>query len=148
MRDDLHALTEVFAGALLTQHFLIDLTSGDVGLLREENVKETLVVADVEIGLGAIFGHVDFTVLERVHGARIDVDVRVKLLLEYLDTTAAQQTTQRRGSQTLTERGNNAAGDENMLGDVFLRITMCSSNHGISLYHPRMTRRVTDIRFR
>ena len=60
-------------------------------------------MADVEIGLGAIFGHVDFTVLERVHGARIDVDVRVKLLLEYLDTTAAQQTTQRRGSQTLTE---------------------------------------------
>ena len=148
VRDDLHALTEVFAGALLTQHLLIDLTSGDVGLLGEENVKETLVVADVEIGLGAIFGHVDFTVLERVHGARIDVDVRVKLLLEHLDTTAAQQTTQRRGSQTLTERGNNAAGDENMLGDVFLRITMCSSNHGISLYHPRMTRRVTDIRFR
>ncbi|AQM42931.1 CTP synthetase [Bifidobacterium breve] len=31
---------------------------------------------------------------------------------------------------------------------MFLRITMCSSNHGISLYHPRMTRRVTDIRFR
>ena len=32
VRDNLHALAEVFAGALLAQHFLIDLTGGDVGL--------------------------------------------------------------------------------------------------------------------
>ena len=56
-----------------------------------------------------------------------------------MDTAAAQQTTERRCGQALAERGDNAASDENMLGDVFLRITMCSSNHGISLYHPCMT---------
>ena len=146
VRDDLHALAEVFAGALLAQHFLIDLTGGDVGLLAQEDVEETLVVADVEIGFGTVFGHVDLTMLERVHGARVDVDVRIELLLQNMDTAAAQQTTERRCGQALAERGNNAASDENMLGDVFLRITMCSSNHGISLYHPCMTRRVRQTR--
>ena len=37
-------LAEVFAGALLAQHFLIDLTGGDVGLLAQEDVEETLDV--------------------------------------------------------------------------------------------------------
>ena len=96
VRDDLHALAEVFAGALLAQHFLIDLTGGDVGLLAQEDVEETLVVADVEIGFGTVFGHVDLTMLERVHGARVDVDVRIELLLQNMDTAAAQQTTERR----------------------------------------------------
>ena len=146
VRDNLHALAEVFAGALLAQHFLIDLTGGDVGLLAQEDVEETLVVADVEIGFGTVFGHVDLTMLERVHGARVDVDVRIELLLQNMDTAAAQQTTERRCGQALAERGDNAASDENMLGDVFLRITMCSSNHGISLYHPCMTRRVHQTR--
>lgn len=103
-------------------------------------------MADVEIGFGTVFGHVDLTMLERVHGARVDVDVRIELLLQNMDTAAAQQTTERRCGQALAERGDNAASDENMLGDVFLRITMCSSNHGISLYHPCMTRRVHQTR--
>ena len=48
-------------------------------------------MADVEIGFGTVFGHVDLTMLERVHGARVDVDVRIELLLQNMDTAAAQQ---------------------------------------------------------
>ena len=48
MRNDLHALAEVFAGAFLAQHLLIDLTGGDIGLLAQVDVEETLVMADVE----------------------------------------------------------------------------------------------------
>ena len=51
-------------------------------------------MADVEIGLGTVFGHIDLAVLERVHGARVDVDVRVELLLQHMDAAAAQQTTE------------------------------------------------------
>jgi hypothetical protein len=37
-------------------------------------------VAEVEVGLGAVVEHEHLAVLERVHRARIDVDVRVELL--------------------------------------------------------------------
>ena len=103
VRDDLHALAEVLPRAFLAQHLLINLPGGDVGLLGEEHVEEALVVADVEIGLGTVFGHIDLAVLERVHGARVDVDVRVELLLQHMDAAAAQQTTERGGGQAFSE---------------------------------------------
>ena len=142
VRNDLHALAKVFAGAFLAQHLLVDLSGGDVGLLAQVDVQEALVVADVEIGFGAVLGDVDLTVLERVHRARIHVDVRIELLLQNLDAAATKQAAEGRGCQAFAEGGNNAAGDENMLGDVFLRIAMLSSNHGTSVYQRRKTRRV------
>jgi hypothetical protein len=35
-------------------------------------------MTEVEIGFGAIIGDKNFSVLERRHGARIDVDIRVE----------------------------------------------------------------------
>ena len=90
VRDDLHALSKVFAGAFLAQHFLVDLAGGDVRLLAQIHVKETLIVADVEIGFGAVLGDIDFAMLERIHSARINVDVRIELLLQNLDATATK----------------------------------------------------------
>ena len=43
------------------------------------HVGEALVVAEVEVGLGAVVGDEHFAVLERRHRAGIDVDVRVEL---------------------------------------------------------------------
>ncbi len=139
VRDHLHALAEVFAGALLAEHFLVDLAGRDIRFLRKEDVEETLVVADVEIGLRAVLGHIDLTVLERVHRARVDVDVRIELLLQHTQATAAQQTAEGGSGKTLAKGGNDAAGDENVLGDVFLSIAMLSSNHGSSWYRSAVT---------
>ena len=47
---------------------------------RERLVDEALVVAEVEIGLGAVVGDEDLAVLVRVHRPGVDVDVRVELL--------------------------------------------------------------------
>ena len=96
-------------------------------------------MADVEIGFRAILGHIDLAMLERVHGAGIDIDVRVEFLLQHTQSPAAQQTSERGSGKTLAKGGNNAASDENMLGDVFLSIAMLSSNHGSSWYRSGMT---------
>jgi hypothetical protein len=40
---------------------------------------EALVMAEVEVGFGAVVGDEHFAVLKRRHGARIDVDVRIEL---------------------------------------------------------------------
>ena len=104
MGNDLHALAQIFAGALLAQHGLVDLARGDVGLLGERNIEETLVMADVEIGLGAVLGDIHLTMLEGVHGSRINVDVGVELLLQNAQATAAKEPSERRSGQTFTKR--------------------------------------------
>ena len=80
VRDDLDGVAEVLAAALLGDDRRVDLAGGDVGLAGQVAVEEPLVVTDVEVGLGTVLGDEDLTVLERVHGARIDVEVGVELL--------------------------------------------------------------------
>ena len=66
-------------------------------------------MAEVEIGLAAVVGHVDLAVLIRAHRARIDVDVRVELLQRHLVAVAFEQRADRGGGETLAERRHDAA---------------------------------------
>ena len=70
VRDDLHGVAEVLAAALLGDDRRVDLAGGDVGEPAQVAVEEALVVAEVEVGLGAVVGDEDLAVLERVHRAR------------------------------------------------------------------------------
>ncbi|MNM57342.1 hypothetical protein D3C81_685400 [compost metagenome] len=79
VRNDLHGRAQVVAAALLANHFFVDATGGDRVLAAQAGTHEALVVAQVEIGFGAVVGDIHLTVLERAHGARIDVDVRIEL---------------------------------------------------------------------
>ena len=63
--------------ALTAQH-VVDATGGEVVVLGHAGADEPLVVPQIEVGLGAVMGDEHLTVLERAHGARIDVDVRVQ----------------------------------------------------------------------
>ena len=116
VRDDLHGVAQVLAPPLLGDHRRVDLAGGDVRRAAEPGVEEPLVVADVQVGLGAVVGDEDLTVLERVHGAGVDVQVGVELL--HLDPQAAhlQQPAQAGRGQTLAEARGDAAGNEEMLG--------------------------------
>ena len=135
VRDDLHGVAEVLAAPLLGDHVRVDLAGGHVGPAGEVGVEEALVVTDVEVGLGAVLGDEDLTVLERVHRSGVDVEVGVQLLHRDPEATAGQQGTQRTRCQSLAERGHNAAGDEDelrRLGVVKKAAITCSrrSIHG------------------
>ena len=80
VRDDLHGVAEVVAAPLLGDHLGVDLAGGDVGDAAQVGVEEALVVADVEVGLGAVVGDEHLAVLERVHRPGVDVEVGVELL--------------------------------------------------------------------
>src|SRR6266487_2288110 len=103
------------SAALLADHPLPDRAGCVVRVSREVLVDEALVVADVEIGLGAVLGHEYLTVLERAHRARVDVDVRVELLHLDLEAARLQQPAQRSGGDALAEGRDDAAGDEDVL---------------------------------
>ncbi len=42
--------------------------------------RKALIVAQIEVGFGSVFSNIAFTMLIRVEGAGIDVDVGVKFL--------------------------------------------------------------------
>src|SRR5258708_5358123 len=90
VRDDLHGLAEVIAAPLLLDDFQVDTAGGEVALPRGPHGGEALVVAEVEIGLGAVIGDEDFAVLERRHRAGIDVDVGIELLQRDPETARFQ----------------------------------------------------------
>ena len=86
--------------------------------LRELGVREALVVAQIEIGLGAVVGDEDFAVLERAHRARIDVEIGIELLQRHVQPAAFEQTADGSRRDALSQRRNHAAGHE----DVFRTI--------------------------
>ena len=55
----------------------------------EDAVGEPLVMAEIEIGLGAVVQHVNFAVLIRVHRAGIDVEIGIELLEDDLQAASS-----------------------------------------------------------
>ncbi len=116
MRDDLHGFAEIFAVALLIQNIPVHLSGGQVGIFVQILVDKTLVVTEIEVGLGAVIGDINLAVLKRAHRARIDVDVRIELLSGDLQPAALEQPAERCGRDALAETGYNAAGYKDILG--------------------------------
>ena len=118
VRDDLDGAAEEVAAPLARDHGRVDLPGGDVVSTREAEVDEALVVAEVEVGLGAVVGDEDLAVLVGVHRARIDVDVRVELDDGDGDPAALEQTAERGDGDALADRRNDSAADEDVLGQT------------------------------
>ena len=62
--DDLDGLPQISALTLLVQHVPVHLAGGQVGVLVQVFVDEALVVAQIQIGLGAVIGHEHLAVLQ------------------------------------------------------------------------------------
>ena len=118
VRDHLDGRAEVLALALAADDGVVDAPRSRVRGARRVLVDEALVVTEVEVGLGAVLGDEDLTVLVGRHGARIDVHVRVELLHADLETARLEQRSQRGGGDALAERGDDSARDEDVLGGL------------------------------
>src|SRR3984957_1461709 len=112
VRDHLDGRAEVVAPALAADDGVVDPAGGDVRGPARVGVGEALVVAEIEVGLGAVLGHEHLAVLIRRHRARVDVDVRVELLQLYVEPPRDEQPTDRGCGDALAERGDHSARDE------------------------------------
>ena len=116
VRDHLDGAAEVVAAALAPDHRVVDRARGGVRGAARVRVREALVVAQVEVGLGAVLGDEHLAVLERAHRPGVHVDVRVELLDRHGQPARDQQPTQRGGRDALPKCGDDAAGDEDEAG--------------------------------
>ena len=80
----------------------------------ERGVGEALVVAEVEVGFGAVVGDEDLAVLEGRHGPGIDVEVGVEL--HQIDREAARFSRQPMdAAASPLPSGHNSAGHKDVL---------------------------------
>ena len=61
-------------------------------------------MAQVEVGLGPVVGDEDLAVLERAHGAGVDVEVGIELLDDHLEAPALEQASQGGSRDALAQR--------------------------------------------
>ena len=113
VRNHLHGLAEIIAAPLALDDLFVDAAAGQVVGAGERGVGEALVVAEIEIGFGAVVGDENLAVLERAHGAGIDVEVGIEFLQRDGQAAAFEQAADGRRRDAFAERRNHAAGDEN-----------------------------------
>src|SRR5205809_6820020 len=160
VRDDLHRRAEVLPAPLLRDDREVDPPRRDVVHLRQRAVDESLVVAEVEVGLGPVVRHVDLAVLERRHRAGIDVDVGVELLDRHPEAALHEQPPQRGGRDALAERAHHAAGHEDVLRrahgltsfkrrvkrvSAYWRSSAVSTPDDLQYAETRLTRRLKEV---
>ena len=110
--DHLDRLAQVVAAPLLGQDARVHGARREVRPAMEVLIEEPLVVAEVEVGLRAVVQDEDLAVLERVHRARIDVDVRIELLQDDLESAGLEEAAEGGGGDALAESGGDSARDE------------------------------------
>ena len=68
------------------------------------NAGEALIMAEVEIGLGAVVGHIDLAVLIGRHRPRIDVQIGIELADSDREAARLKERPEGRREQTFAER--------------------------------------------
>ena len=112
VRNYLYCTAQIVAPALLVQNGPVNLTGGDIVVDGKAFVNKALIVTQIQVRLCAVIGNEHFAVLIRTHRAGVNIDIRIKLLNGDLIASGFQQATQRSRSDSLTQTGHNAAGDE------------------------------------
>src|SRR5205814_6280737 len=133
VRNHLDRAAEVIAAALLVDDALVDLPGGEVVLLLHPGRYEALVMAEVEVGLGAILGDEHLAVLERRHRPGIDVDVRVQLDVGDADAARFENRGEGGGGDAFPQRGNYTTGYKN----IFRHLPTACRDGGVYMFsHP------------
>ena len=119
MRNDLNRLSKIITASFSLDDGQVDLSGGVIGIGTDLTGCETFIVAKIQIGLGSIRRDIHFTVLERTHRSRINIDVWVELLQSYFQAMALQERTDGSARQALAQARNNSTGHEDVLRHEF-----------------------------
>ncbi len=114
--NDLHRLAQVVTPALLGDDGVIDLAGREVVAAAHARGGEPLVMPQVQVRLGSVVGDEDLSVLERAHGARIDVDVGIQFLVRDPESPRFQERRDGRRGQPFSQGGKHPARDEDEFG--------------------------------
>ena len=114
--NHLNGAAEEIATTFLCEHVGINLSRGDGTELAHRLVDEALVVAEIQIGLRSVISNEHFPVLERAHGSRIHVQVRIQLLHKHLEPAGFHDRANRCRGDSFAKTRANSSGDNDEFG--------------------------------
>ncbi len=114
VRHHLNGRTQVVAATLLFDDVGVDASGRDVVGLGGVDTGEAFIVAEIEIGFGAVVSNEDLAVLVRAHRARIDVKIRVELAQADLEAARLKQRAEGRRGEPLAKRRDHPTSDEDV----------------------------------
>ena len=114
MRDHLNGFAEIVSFPFPFDDRFVDLARGGIGGFGKGGEGVAVVVAEIEVGFGAVVGDVDFAVLEGVHRPWIDVEIGVEFEHRDFEAAAFQQMADGCGGEPLSQGGDDSACYENI----------------------------------
>ena len=96
----------------------VNLTGCHIGIFIKTLINESLIMSQIQVCLCTIVCYKNFSVLNRVHGSGVDIDIGIQFLNRHRIATCLQQAGDRRRNNAFTERRSHAARHENVLGFV------------------------------
>ena len=100
----LNGLSQIVSAPLLIYDVLVYAPGGNVVRARSADVRETLVMPEVEVRLFPVYRYIALPVLIRIERSRIDVDIGVELLYRNLESPRLEQLCQRCRNYPFTQR--------------------------------------------
>src|SRR5687767_1018162 len=93
MWNYLYSLAEVFTFSFLSDDIIINTARGDIIGLSGRNIQKALIMTKIEVGFCAIVSDITFSVFVWVERARVNINIRVKLLNGDFKTPCLKQFT-------------------------------------------------------
>ena len=109
MRDNLNRTAAEIPVAFLLKHGPVNLSGSHVGVFIQAFIDKPFIVSQIQVRLRPVVGDKNLSMLDRVHGARIDVDIGIKFLHGHLISAGFQKPAQRSGRDTLAKAGHHSA---------------------------------------
>jgi hypothetical protein len=103
MGHHLHGFAEESTLTLAPNYGVVDAAGSDVVGLRGRGVQEALVVAQVEVGFGAVIGDITFAMLVGIERAGVDVNIGVEFLDGNSKASGLQKLSQGGGNDSFSE---------------------------------------------
>ena len=85
--NHLYRTAQIVATAFLVQYCPVNFTGGNIAVDGKIFINEAFVVSEVEVGFCTVLRYIYLAVLIRAHCTRINIDIRVKLLSNNLESS-------------------------------------------------------------
>ena len=87
MRNYLNGASAKVSASFFVKNRPVNLTGCNIGILGQALINESFIVTKIQVCLSTVIRYKNFTVLDRVHGTWVNVNVWIKFLHGYFVST-------------------------------------------------------------
>ena len=104
MRNNLNSLTKIFTLPFLVQNLPVNAARSHIRVFSKIFINKAFVMAKVQVSLGSVVGYIALSVLVRVQGSRVYVDVGIEFLNGDTQAACLQKFGQRGRDDSFAQR--------------------------------------------